>query len=166
MGNNWFDSVFLPSIFGRVGTSPAWLTQRQTAVCVRNMEEHTGRHETATGAGKHTFYAYQWNGRAVSMSWSPLNGCGCIRFSLTASEAEKQAAEDRKNREAERAEWIERVKADPVKRAERLRKLEEQKSRILAELETYDSEDPEDREDIEWCRRKLAEVVKRMEEIA
>lgn len=39
--NEWFTEVFMRSIFERAGVGKnIWLSQKQTAVCVSNMEKH------------------------------------------------------------------------------------------------------------------------------
>ena len=62
MKNNWFEDVFLRSIFDRIGHETRWLTAKQTAICTQYMDKKTVRLETATGYCNHDNYTYRWNG--------------------------------------------------------------------------------------------------------
>lgn len=95
---NWFNDVFLPSLFER--TEPLktiFLTQKQTSVCIRNMEYHC----TKDCNGSHEWYTCTWRGRSVELSYSKKNQCGSIRFGR---DAEEQEAADKKAMEEQKAQ--------------------------------------------------------------
>lgn len=95
---NWFNDVFLLSLFER--TEPLktiFMTQKQTSVCIRNMEYHC----TKDCNGSHEWYTCTWRGRAVEMSYSKKNQCGSIRFGR---DAEEQEAADKKAMEEQKAQ--------------------------------------------------------------
>ena len=86
--NTWFENQFLQSIFERLGANNSkWLTQKQTAICVRNMDIHHTRYADAWNeGGEHDWYTYDWNGRKVTLHYSKKNYCGCIEFANTQDE--------------------------------------------------------------------------------
>lgn len=78
MVKNWFSTVFLPSLFDKSGEGRGvWLTAKQTTICLENMKQHTTRDEWGE---RHTFATYNWNGRALLLSYSHKNGCGKLLF--------------------------------------------------------------------------------------
>lgn len=86
----WFDDVFLRSLFDQTGTNrDKWITAKQTAICIKYMQRSTANIETASGTYKHDNYYYQWEGRQIFLSYSKLNGCSTINFSLTPEEIEE-----------------------------------------------------------------------------
>jgi hypothetical protein len=95
---NWFNDVFLPSLFERAEPLKSiYLTQKQTAVCIRNMEYHC----TKDCNGSHEWYTCTWRGRSVELSYSKKNQCGSIRFGR---DAEEQEAADKKAMEEQKAQ--------------------------------------------------------------
>ena len=99
---NWFEDVFLQSLYSTAGHSEKWLTAKQTAICTQYMERCTTRIETATGYNNHDNYVYNWDGREVVLSYSKKNGCGTIWFGLNAEEQEQAQIEN----EAEKRQKI------------------------------------------------------------
>lgn len=96
--DNWFNDVFLPSLFERAEPLKSiYLTQKQTAVCVRNMEYHCIKDCN----GSHEWYTCTWRGRSVELSYSKKNQCGSIRFGR---DAEEQEAADKKAMEEQKAQ--------------------------------------------------------------
>ncbi len=71
---SWFNDVFLPSLFEQVGTGSKWLSWRQTAICIDNMERRIGRYETI------------WQDRIISLHISDWTGRGRITFSQSEDE--------------------------------------------------------------------------------
>jgi len=140
--NKWFSSVFLPSIFGRCGADKGmWLSQKQTAICVDNMERRTVRYDS-DGYGtmhSHDNYFTEWEGRNVSLSYSKKNGCGYISFGMNAEETEAHKLKVEEERERIKAERIERVKRNPERLAKRLanlmKKLENAQKEYQLDLE-------------------------------
>lgn len=123
----WFYETFLPSLFERAGTNKSlWLTQKQTAVCIRYMERHSVRTDDFFGdRNAHIYYTCKWGERDVQLSYSKLNGCGMITFSFDSAEREEATKAAQEERERIERERIERAKRHP----ERLAK-------IIAELKT------------------------------
>ncbi len=71
---NWFNDVFLPSLFEQVGIGSKWLSWKQTAVCIDNMDRCVGGYETV------------WQDRVVSLHVSDWTGRGKITFSQSEDE--------------------------------------------------------------------------------
>lgn len=98
---NWFEDVFLTSLFEKAEPlKPLWLTQKQTSVCIRNMEYHC----TKDCNGSHEWYTGTWAGRTIELSYSKKNQCVSIVFGRNAEEqeeADKQAEEERKEQKNE-----------------------------------------------------------------
>lgn len=135
----WFDETFLQSLFDRAGANHSmWLTQKQTAVCCRNMQEKRIRNLNEYGDGEtHLRYSTRWNGRDVRLEYSKLNKCGAITFSMTEQEAAEQ---DRKNR-AEQEEY----------EAQRLkRRLERRPEKFYSELEELKNDLLTAKDEREW----------------
>lgn len=140
--NKWFYGVFLTSIFDRCGTDKGmWLSQKQTAICVDNMKRRTVRYDS-DGYGtmySHDNYFTEFEGRAVSLSYSKKNGCGYISFSMNAEEAEAHKMEVEEERERIKADRIERVKRNPERLAKHLdslmKKLENAQKEYQLDLE-------------------------------
>lgn len=157
--NKWFAGVFLPSIFERCGNRrEMWLSQKQTAICVDNMELRQVRYD-ADGCGtmyNHNNYVCDWNGRRVVLSYSKKNGCGYISFGNNAAEEEARLAQIEAEKAAYEAERIARFKADPEKLEKIIAfytmKLEAAKARLQADMDDPDSEP----DDIEWDSEQVS----------
>ena len=108
----WFDDVFLKSLFNQTGANrDKWITAKQTAICIKYMQRNTAHIETASGTYKHDNYYYQWENRQVFLSYSKLNGCSTINFSLTpeeiAADNEKYRLEKlRAKKELYKMRWV------------------------------------------------------------
>ena len=96
--NDWFYNTFIPYLFQRAGTGNGiWLSRKQTAICVENMEKHTARFQTLESYGdfwSHNYYTATWNGRAVTLDYSKKNGCGIISFGASKEEQEAMRKEN------------------------------------------------------------------------
>ena len=106
---SWFYDTFLPSLLERAGTNKGmWLSRKQTAICIEQMEVHTVMVPQFQGDYyRHNYYTMEWNGRNVHLDYSKLNGCGRITFGFTAAEAEeatRRRAEEKQQEDAERME--------------------------------------------------------------
>lgn len=110
--NKWFEETFLPSLFERAGTcKPMWLSQKQTAVCTRNMEVHTCDVQySPVDYYRHDDYHCTWRGRQVWLYYSSKNGCGRIEFFLNDEDRAENAARDAKLRREGRAELLQRLR--------------------------------------------------------
>lgn len=133
----WFSDVFLPSLFQRAGKNTIWLTRRQTAICVENMERHTVCQERFGGLVRHDYFTAEWSGRAVTLDYSKQNGCGTITFGATQAEQEKAAAEGRAEQKRIERERLER-------------KLRRRPEQFLHDLE-------QERELLAWAQEDLQE---------
>lgn len=163
--NKWFSDIFLQSIFDQCGgpCRGKWLSQKQTAVCVSNMEQKTMRFD-ADGYGTmctHLYYTCEWEGRNVTLQYSKKNSCGRIEFGLNAAEA----AEAEQARSLERArieaERVERLKRNPERLALRIADIEK-RLKILAETYEMDMEDGEP----ELVKHDLAMIAELQAELA
>ena len=114
--NRWFCETFLPSIFERCEAGKErWLSRKQTAICVQNMERHQVRFDS-DGYGtmwNHDNYTCEWDGRNVLLSYSKKNGCGSITFGLSAEEQAKLTAESELERKRIMEERVARIKHNP-----------------------------------------------------
>lgn len=153
---NWFADTFLPSLFERAGTNHSmWLTQRQTAVCVENMEKHvTKTHEFQGVSTSHLWFSCEWNGRTVRLNYSKLNKCGTVEFSFTAEELAANKEKNKKERERLENESIERIKRHPQTLKKTVDILEKEIG-VYEEKLTWDDNEPAD---IEFYAKKLAEA--------
>lgn len=154
--NKWFTETFLPSLFRRAGANHTlWLTQKQTAVCVENMEKHVVRTLEFQGdSTSHLWFSCEWNGRTVRVNYSKLNKCGTIEFSFSAEELAANEEKNKKERERLEDERVERIKRHP----ERLAKVIFD---FKKEIEVYEDKlswDDNEPEDIEFYAGKLAEA--------
>ena len=126
MKNEWFDNVFLKSIFERIGTNNVkWLTEKQTAVCTQYMKCETVRIKNAYDEYYvHDNYVYVWNGRNVRLSYSKKNGCGTIQFGLNAEEkAQVTQANVIRKKDTIREQAQRKFELHPEKYAERIKKM-------------------------------------------
>lgn len=163
--NKWFSDIFLKSIFDQCGgpCRGKWLSQKQTAVCVSNMEQKTMRFD-ADGYGSvctHLYYTCKWEGRNVTLQYSKKNSCGQIEFGPNAAEA----AEAEQARSLERArlktEIAERAKRNPERLALRIADIEK-RLKIWAETYEMDMEDGEP----ELVKHDLAMIAELQAELA
>lgn len=155
----WFNDVFMPSIFERCGTGKnLWLSQKQTSICVENMEKETVCFSDGVYTYKHNNYKFFWNGREVFLSYSKKNSCGSICFGLTKEEQEKQKENAKKERERIEIETAERTKRHPNHLKIVLDKLEKEKEDCLFWLSQNDST----KEDIIFYSEKLKEVERKL----
>ena len=158
---NWFTDTFLPDLLDRAGTDrPLWLTAKQTAVCVRNMERQSVRsyNYLADQMQNHDNYITDWSGRKVILSYSKLNGCGTISFTMTAQEAADARAIDQAERKQAEAERMERTRNNPERKAKRIKIAQAEIDRALAQL--ADAEDDNDTEIIAYLNQVIADAQK------
>ena len=136
MKSNWFDTVFLKSIFDCTGiNAEKWLTAKQTAICTQYMERKSARIEAAYGYQNHENYVYNWNGREVWLSYSKKNGCSTIHFGYTTEEQAKAADDyetEKKKQIKERAER--KLRLHPEKYAAHIEKLKSKIADYQAEI--------------------------------
>jgi hypothetical protein len=160
----WFYDSFLPSLFERAGTEKGmWLSRKQTDVCTRYMEKHSVLHAQFQGDyTKHLYYTAKWGERDVHLSYSKLNGCGMISFSLNKAEREEGRRAAQEERERIERERIERIKRNPERLAKIIATATAKLENAIADYEA-DKADGEDYEtlqdDLEWiehCRSELA----------
>ena len=163
--NKWFKEVFMQSIFDQCGgpCRGKWLSQKQTAVCVSNMEQKTMRFD-ADGYGSmytHLYYTAEWKGRNVTMQYSKKNSCGRIEFGPNAAED----AEAEQARSLERArlktESAERAKRNPERLVLRIADINK-RLKIWAENYEMDMEDGE----MELAKQDLAMIAELQAELA
>lgn len=139
--NKWFLDTFLPSLFDRAGTNnPIWLTQKQTAVCVQNMEQHTAiTHEYQGCSFAHLWFSCEWASRNVILQYSKRNGCGTIRFSLNPKEAATYEEEHKKERERIESERVARLKKNPDRLKKEIGRLQKEISSCKTALSWDDN---------------------------
>lgn len=114
---NWFDTVFLPSLYSRSGTtSNLWLSQKQTTICCENMAKSSIRYDAGCGEMySHNTYRCEWDGREVTLEYSKKNGCGCIRFGKNVDEIKIASAEHAIEKNRIESEKIRRIKSNPAR---------------------------------------------------
>ena len=96
MANKWFNEVFLKSLFDRWQNTKKgfWMSQKQTAICVDNMEVTTVLIPCdAVSNYKHNNYTCIFKNDEKTynciVSYSKKNGCGYIDFFYQMTEEEK-----------------------------------------------------------------------------
>lgn len=163
--NKWFKEVFMQRIFDQCGgpCRGKWLSQKQTAVCVSNMEQKTMRFD-ADGYGTmctHLYFTAEWKGRNVTLQYSKKNSCGRIEFGRNAAEAAEAEQARSLERERIKAESAERAKRNPERLALRIADINK---RIKIWTETYEM-DLEDGE-TELVKHDLAMIAELQAELA
>lgn len=164
MSCNWFNSVFLPSIFAKSGTNSAkWITAKQVNVCRDYMHKSCSRTQNADGVFcTHTAYTYNWCGRDVILQCSGLNGCGTIIFGLDEKEsasARENAREEQKRIEADR---LARLARHPERLEKRIAEARRNLENAIAWLDD-DLEDKASKQEIEADKAKIEEYEKELE---
>lgn len=163
--NQWFFETFLPSLFDRAGANHRmWLSRKQTAVCVENMNRHTVRYEVLQGFESRSYFITEWNGRTVTLFYSKKNGCGQIEFSATKEEVEEAREKSRiENERIERERIRRRKERNPEKFAEEVRKLRDTISSYEDDLQLDLEENPdfveEDRRCIAYYQSELDKLL-------
>lgn len=163
--NKWFSDIFLQSIFDQCGGPGRgkWLSQKQTAVCVSNMEQKTMRFD-ADGYGTmctHLYYTAKWKGRNVTLQYSKKNSCGRIEFGPNTAEAAEAEQARSMERARIKAESAERAKRNPERLALRIADIEK-RLKIWAETYEMDMEDGEP----ELVKHDLAMIAELQAELA
>lgn len=159
MKNNWFNEVFMPSIFERAGAgNKKWLTVKQTAICTEYMERKSVTYDSDGYGTMYTHYNYvcTWDGRNVALWYSKKNKCGCIEFGYNEEELavlKEKAEEERKRIKAEK---VARIKSKPERLARKISKLTEEIKR-WEEQYKWDVKDNE-KEYIEYDLLKIKEL--------
>ena len=162
--NKWFNETFHASLFERAGTCKTmWLTQKQTAICIDNMEKHVVRTLGFQGdSTKHLWFSCEWNGRNVRLNYSKLNKCGSIEFSFTEAELAVRKEEIKKGRERIENERIERIKRRPERLAKVIADIKKEIERFETEL-SYEDNEPDEVEfythELEEANAKLAKYT-------
>ena len=164
--NKWFAETFLPSIFDRCKDrgKEMWLSQKQTAVCIQNMELRQVRFDP-DGYGvrcTHNNYTCEWNGRKVVLSYSKKNGCGFISFGMNKAEQEAHLAEieaERQRIEAERIAWI---KENPEKLAKRIAFYTTKIDHLRQKWEAEKDDPTFDESDAEWFAEEIAKYEEKL----
>lgn len=141
--NEWFEKVFLVSLFEVAGHNEKWLTAKQTAVCVQYMDCHTVRTENRYGFNNHDNYCYNWNGRQVILSYSKKNGCGTIWFGYNESEKKQLKIQNEKERKQKIIDIArKRLKRSPEKYFKQIQKIKTKISDIQDYInECFDDND-------------------------
>lgn len=156
MADNWFNNVFLPSLFARARNKSLWLSRKQTEICVQNMEKHSRRNMVdGIQYWNQVYYTCIWAGRSVCLDYSKLNGCGTIQFGQTEAEAEA----GRKASEAEQlAIKLERIARYKLKRPDRVSAEIAELSDKISRANTEMLEELEDGENVTSVRQYIAEL--------
>lgn len=160
--DNWFCSVFLPSIFDRCKDQgrKMWLSQKQTLVCLDNMELHQVRFDP-DGYGvrcTHNNYACDWEGRRVILSYSKKNGCGLITFGLDESEIKAAQIEADLERQRIESERIERIKKNPERLSKRVAILAAKIDALRIQQATEINDPDYDEDDEKWYTEEIAKL--------
>jgi hypothetical protein len=153
--NIWFADTFLQSLFDKYGVNNSvWLSQKQTAICIDNMEKIiVRRNENET----HFNYKYIWDGRLVSLSYSKKNACGQVSFGINAEEQEKEDAENKANRDNKYTRFF-------ISRPEELKKELVKLNSIIADREDWIAECIEvgDAKEVARTEEELKEYYKKI----
>lgn len=170
----WFDDVFMPSLFAKVGAGKTmWLSQRQTAVCVKNMDMHETKNDGYQGhSATHYWFSTTWDGRDVRVNYSKLNGCSTIEFGLNADERKmneaKSAEEKRSDNEADRIRFSKMKEKHPERWSmlvESAKRNYEHAVKILEaeESDLADGSEFSSKELVENAKKRVAKCKDRLE---
>lgn len=158
----WFYSTFLPSIFERCKNrgKEMWLSQKQTAVCIQNMELRQVRFDPDGYGARctHNNYVCEWDGRSVILSYSKKNGCGYISFGMSEDEKEAHLAGIEAEKQRVEAERIARRKSDPEKCAKAIAFYTMKIENLCKQWEAEKEETSYDESDAEWYAEELARL--------
>lgn len=148
--SKWFVETFLPSLFARCGAEKnLWLSVKQTNICLDNMDRHTSSYQGDQIGTQyhHNWYSCMWDGRKVTLDYSKLNGCGCIKFGFNAEEMEENRIRAEAERASQAAAHIAFIKRKPERLERKLRNIDnaiaQHQKALNDELENPD-EDSED----------------------
>ena len=161
--SKWFYNTFLPSIFERCGAGKnMWLSGKQTAICIDNMERHTVRFDS-DGYGtmwNHENYTCEWNGRSVFLSYSKKNGCGCVEFGFSAEEISVMKAEYEAEKAIIKSDRIKRTKQNPERLAKKIASLNKEIRgwQEEYELDMADGETEQAKQDLDKIAELKAEL--------
>lgn len=163
--NKWFDEIFLNSLFNRteIGKS-LWLTRKQTAICVENMEVKTMNYKNKYGFNyNHLYYIYLWNDREVSLQYSKKNGCGSITFYSNEKEKELNEIESKKEKERIEENRIRLLKKNKERLNKEIKRLQERINILSLELKEDLELLLEGKEDAEWINKDIDWLNKEIE---
>lgn len=173
--NKWFNEVFLNSLFNRteIGKS-LWLTRKQTAICVKNMELKTMNYKNKYGFNyNHLYYTYLWNDREVNLQYSKKNGCGSITFYSNEKEKELNKLENKKERERIEEDRIRLLKKNKERLNKEIKRLQEKIDILKLELkEDFEllSEGKEDanwlNKDIDWLKKEIEKEEEKLKKLS
>lgn len=153
--NNWFNNVFLPSLFERAGANnPIWLSQKQTAICCQNMEQHCSSMSDGEFLYKKLWCSYRWQERDIILTYSKKNRCSTIEFSFNSEEREFHKKEHELEKQRIEKERVERIKRKPERLKKVLEDLRNKEQGFLADLSFDDNTE----EDILFYTQKLEEI--------
>ena len=158
--SKWFYNTFLPSIFDRCKDrgKEMWLSQKQTAICIDNMEIRQVRFDPDGYGARctHNNYVCDWNGRHVCLSYSKKNGCGYISFGMNKAEEEAHRARIEEEKQKAEAERIELIKSDPERLAKRIGFYTMKINALRQQWEGEKEEPGYDETDAEWYAEEIA----------
>lgn len=130
----WFQDTFLPSLYSQAGHGKKWLSAKQTAICVRNMDEHTGTTIESDGIFRHLYYTCIYQGRKVTMHYSKKNGCGLIMFGHDESEQQAMCAASAQDQQNQEKAHIAFINSRPELKAKKLQAIEKELGELKAAL--------------------------------
>ena len=159
--NQWFDEVFLPSLFEYAQKSVGMcknckISDKQFNICRQNMEE-VKCYESDYRIN-YSYYSYKWNDRQVIVTRHNNN---YISFSFNSAEAAQARQEEEAERQAEKMAMLKRIKQNP----ERLEKSLANKLAKLEKLQNELSEALDDDEDDDIIDMIKDDISKLQEDI-
>ena len=143
--NQWFNDVFLPSLFEYVQKTVGLcknckISDKQFDICCRNMEEV--KCYDADYRKNYIYYRCTWNDREIIVTRYKNN---YISFSLNSVETVQVKQEKEAEREVERIAMLNRIKQSPERLEKSLAKKFAKLEKLEKELsEAFDDEDDED----------------------
>lgn len=159
--------MFLPSIYERAGKGKTlWLTARQMGIVADNMEHNECYPDAFIGHYTHVYYTCKWNGREVRADLSKKNGCGSIRFGLTAEEIQENRIKNAMEEEQREREKIAFMKEHFPERIERkiaiiTKNLQEWRENLEEDIEYGEEESviEADKYEIKMLEEKLKKYI-------
>lgn len=137
-----------------------WLSQKQTAICIQNMDLRQVRFDP-DGYGvrcTHNNYTCDWDGRRVVLSYSKKNGCGYISFGMDKAEEEAHRIEIEAEKQRCEAERIERIKKNPERLAKRIAFYTSKINALRKQWEAEKEDADYDESDAEWYAEEIAKL--------
>lgn len=147
--SNWFDDVFIPSLFDYFQKGGKTISEKQLYVFEgkNGVKSHQLLQQNSINGGFYVFGSsmeYKWRGREVYV-YPQSNGRARISFSMTKEEKENWKIEQEKDGESEKIREIKEMKKEnPERFSQRLEKAEKRLIKSIRYLDASAASDDDD----------------------